>query len=92
MGHKAGDSRSDQHVRADREELMSPLILGSTIRERRRELGLRQAELAELAGVSTRFVGELEHGKQTAQLDKFQAVVNALGLVMELRLRNGQES
>jgi HTH-type transcriptional regulator/antitoxin HipB len=71
---------------------MSPLTLGSTIRERRRELGLRQAELAELAGVSTRFVGELEHGKQTAQLDKFQAVVSALGLVMELTLRNGQES
>jgi HTH-type transcriptional regulator/antitoxin HipB len=71
---------------------MSPLTLGSTIRERRRELGLRQAELAELAGVSTRFVGELEHGKQTAQLDKFHAVVSALGLVMELRLRNGQGS
>ena len=71
---------------------MSSRTLASTIRDRRRELGLRQAELAELAGVSTRFVGELEHGKQTAQLDKFQAVVNALGLVMELTLRTGQDS
>ena len=65
---------------------------GSTLRNRRRDLGLRQEELAELAGVSTRFVGELESGKATARLDKFQDVLNALGLTLEINLRRSSAS
>lgn len=65
---------------------------GPVITERRRALGLRQQDLAELAGVSIRFVGELEHGKQTARLDKLQAVLDVLGLTIELKLRVRQDS
>lgn len=66
--------------------------LTTTLRDRRRALGLRQSELAELAGVSTRFIGELEGGKQTVRLDKLQAVLDVLGLTMELKLRVRQQS
>ena len=52
---------------------------------RRRYLGLRQRDLAELAEVSERFVHALEGGKQTAQLDKVVAVLRVLGLHLELR-------
>jgi HTH-type transcriptional regulator/antitoxin HipB len=66
--------------------------LAATLRDRRRALGLRQSELAELAGVSTRFIGEVENGKQTIRLDKLQALLEVLGLTMELKLRVKQGS
>jgi y4mF family transcriptional regulator len=56
----------------------------SAVRSRRRQLRLRQDELADLAGVSERFVYALEHGKQSVQLDKVVAVLSALGLHLEL--------
>jgi len=54
------------------------------VRSRRRQLRLGQAELAELAGVSERFVYALESGKRSVQLDKVLAVLSALGLHLEL--------
>ena len=48
--------------------------LGALIRARRRERGLSQTELAELSGVSLRFVSEVERGRATA----------GLGLVLRL--------
>lgn len=42
--------------------------LGRQVRAARKAQGLTQAELAELAGVGTRFVSELERGKDTARL------------------------
>lgn len=67
---------------------MTTTSLGDAIRARRTELRLRQAELAELAGVSERFVRELEHGKATARLDKVEAVLDVLGLTLTVRLRS----
>jgi y4mF family transcriptional regulator len=55
------------------------------VRLRRRQLGLGQGELADLAGVSERFVFALERGKPSVQLDKVVAVLSALGLHLELR-------
>jgi len=57
----------------------------TAVRLRRRDLGLRQDELADLAGVSERFVYALENGKRSVQLDKVLAVLRALGLHLELR-------
>ncbi len=68
----------DLHVRAD------SASLGSAVRTRRRELGLRQVELADLADVSERFVHTVEAGKPTVQLDKVLAVLAAIGLHLEL--------
>lgn len=58
--------------------------LASSVRARRRQLKLRQDELADLAGVSERFVYALENGKTSVQLDKVLAVLSALGLHLEL--------
>jgi y4mF family transcriptional regulator len=44
------------------------------------ELGLRQADLAELAGCSQRFVHTVEQGKATLRLDKLLDVLEVLGL------------
>lgn len=59
--------------------------LAGEVRARRKQLELRQEELAELAGVSERFVYALESGKPTVQLNKVLAVLNALGLHLELQ-------
>ncbi|MDT4914981.1 MAG: HTH-type transcriptional regulator / antitoxin HipB [Pseudonocardiales bacterium] len=58
--------------------------LAATVRARRRRLHLDQAELADLAGVSERFVYALENGKRSVQLDKVLAVLSALGLHLEV--------
>jgi len=54
--------------------------LGDAVRSRRKELGLKQAELAELAGCSARFVHTMEAGKATVRLDKVLDVLDVLGL------------
>lgn len=56
----------------------------SAVRTRRKELSLRQDQLADLAGVSERFVYMLENGKRSVQLDKVLAVLDALGLHLEV--------
>jgi y4mF family transcriptional regulator len=63
----------------------------SAVRLRRRALGLRQGELADLAGVSERFVYALESGKQTVQLDKVLSVLSTLGLHLELHRGGAHE-
>lgn len=62
-----------------------PESLVEVVRARRRQLGLRQDELADLADVSERFVYALEHGKTTVQLDKVLAVLAALGLHLDVQ-------
>lgn len=54
---------------------------------RRREVGLRQADLAQLAEVSERFVREVEAGKASVRLDKLRPVLDVLGLELALRPR-----
>jgi len=48
------------------------------------ERGLRQDELAELAGCSVAFVRDLEQGKQTLRLEKVSDVLNVLGLRLQI--------
>lgn len=59
-------------------------VLAAVVAARREELCLRQAELAELAGVGPRFVNDLEAGKDTVRLDKVLAVLGALGLQLQV--------
>jgi y4mF family transcriptional regulator len=57
------------------------------IRSRRRELGLTQTEIAEVANSNLRFVSELERGKPTARLENVMRVLAALGIELEARIR-----
>jgi len=69
------------------DETGAVLALGADVRRRRRSLGLKQEELADLAGTSARFVGALENGKPTVRVDKVIAVLDALGLELRADLR-----
>jgi HTH-type transcriptional regulator / antitoxin HipB len=61
--------------------------IGERVREGRRELGLRQDELAVAAGVSTRAIHQIEHGKPTSRLDILSRVLDVLGLTLAVTER-----
>jgi y4mF family transcriptional regulator len=61
----------------------SPASAGVIIRARRQERGLSQQALADSAGVSRKFLIDLEAGHERAELGKSLAVLAALGLSLE---------
>ncbi|MGL5867378.1 MAG: type II toxin-antitoxin system Y4mF family antitoxin [Dermatophilaceae bacterium] len=65
----------------------STASLGSAIRQRRRDLGLTQAEVADLGAVSVKFVIDLERGKRSVRLDKVADVLDVLGLTLRVEVR-----
>jgi y4mF family transcriptional regulator len=54
--------------------------IGAAVLRSRKSLGLRQDELALAAGVSTRAIHQIEHGKPTSRLDSIVPVLGVLGL------------
>jgi HTH-type transcriptional regulator / antitoxin HipB len=57
---------------------------GEYLRRRRRQMGIRQHELATMADVAVRSVHALETGKGTVRLDILISVVAELGLELKL--------
>jgi y4mF family transcriptional regulator len=53
--------------------------LSQLVKEKRKELGLTQEELANKAGVGLRFIRELENRKPTLQMDKVNQVLMLFG-------------
>jgi y4mF family transcriptional regulator len=49
------------------------------VKEKRKALGMTQADLADRAGLGLRFVRELEQGKETLRLDKVNQVLALFG-------------
>ena len=67
-----------------------PAHLAAAVRARRANLNLTQRDLADLAGVSERFVRFAEQGKPSVQLDSLLAVLDTLGLELSLGPRTGK--
>jgi HTH-type transcriptional regulator / antitoxin HipB len=61
--------------------------LAATVRARRRELGLTQQDVADLGGVSAKFLRDFERGKATVRLDKLLDVLEVLGLELTAEVR-----
>lgn len=61
--------------------------LGEMVRTVRKQQGLDQLLLADLAGVSDRFIRDLEHGKPTVRLREVLQVLDALGLTLQVQQR-----
>ncbi|MBT2597790.1 type II toxin-antitoxin system Y4mF family antitoxin [Arthrobacter sp. ISL-72] len=61
--------------------------LAAEVRGRRAALRLTQHDLAQLAGVSERFVRFVEQGKRSVQLDSLLALLETLGLELQLTTR-----
>jgi HTH-type transcriptional regulator / antitoxin HipB len=65
-------------------DLASSEPWGEYLRRRRRQMGIRQDELATMAKVATRSVHALETGKETARIDILISVAAELGLKLAL--------
>lgn len=64
--------------------------LGNVIRARRKALGITQAELADLSGISVRTIVEIESGGNSISLKRLLPVLATLGLRLSIAVaRNG---
>ena len=54
--------------------------LGKLIRDKRKEKGLTQSELAMYCNTGIRFISDLENGKPTMQVEKVLVVLSMLAL------------
>ena len=64
--------------------IRSPLDLGLIIRQRRRDLGLNQTELASRVGVGRQWIVAIEHGKARAELGLVLRTLAALNLTLDV--------
>ena len=60
--------------------ILSAKDLGELIKKRRRQLRLKQPELALVSGTGIRFISDLENGKETCRLGLSLRVLSTLGL------------
>lgn len=62
--------------------------VGLAIRKARKKLGLTQAELAGLCALGTRFVSEVERGKESAEVAKVLLLLHSVGIDVLLQPRD----
>jgi y4mF family transcriptional regulator len=59
--------------------IRTPQQLGTALRGIRKQLGLKQSQVALVAGVGVRFIVDLEAGKPTLRLENILRVIDVLG-------------
>ena len=72
---------------------MNPILkkIGRAIRDRREALGLTRQRLAQVSGVSIRFLNDVELGLANPSVLKLQALAEALGTSVEAFLAESAE-
>ena len=68
----------------------NPSELGRLASQTRSELGLRQSDVHAHTRLATRFIGEVEHGKETAQIGKVMDMLESLGLELVIRSKSDE--
>ena len=61
--------------------------LGALLRQRRKELGYTQQDIADMTGWSPRLIGELERGRATVGIGRVIDYANGLGVDIDLKVR-----
>lgn len=89
---RAGQGRGPEAVTDDAGDGASPILahLAGRLRQRRQELALTLRELAELAGVSERFLVLLESGRANVSVVRLQDIGRALGTSAAALLSAGE--
>ncbi|CAB1261381.1 helix-turn-helix transcriptional regulator [Vibrio cholerae] len=57
------------------------VAFGERVRQLRKEKGLSQEALADLAGIDRSYMGHIERGDQNITLTKIHQIANALGVL-----------
>jgi y4mF family transcriptional regulator len=66
---------------------MLVITIGESVRNRRKELGITQPHLAELAKVSTNTLYKLERGLGNPSLDVLNKLAEVLGMELKLEVK-----
>ena len=61
--------------------------IGTIVRDKRRELGFTQSQLADVSGNGTRFISDLENGKPTMRIGQILDILHVLGLDVSISAR-----
>jgi len=61
--------------------------IGAIIKKKRRELGIKQSQLADVSGNGTRFVSDLENGKSTMRIGQILDILHVLGFDISISAR-----
>lgn len=61
--------------------------VGLTIKQRRKELGLEQVDLCEMADIGSTTLSKLEQGKGNITLESLEKILEVLGLNLTLEVR-----
>ncbi len=63
--------------------------LARLVRDRRRELGLTQEELANLTGLHRTVIGIFEKGERPVRFESILTILHTLGMDLEVHARGG---
>jgi y4mF family transcriptional regulator len=66
---------------------MTQQEIGSTIKERRKKLGVNQQTLADLAGVAVNTLVAIERGEGNPQLSTLLTILDTLGLQADINIK-----
>ena len=66
---------------------MTQQEIGSTIKERRKKLGVNQQTLADLAGVAVNTLVAIERGEVNPQLSTLLTILDTLGLQVDINIK-----
>lgn len=64
----------------DDNKIQSIAELGKIVRQRRKQMGISQADLSGMTGLGNRFIVDLEKGKPTIQFEKVLLILSLLGI------------
>ncbi len=62
--------------------------LGNIIQARRRKIALKQEDLAEMAGISSKTIYLLEQGKGNASFNTLEKIFEVLGLQIAVQVKS----
>ena len=65
--------------------------IGLYVKQKRKQAGLTQVELAKKAGVGLRFLRELERGKESLRCDTVNQVLALFGAKLSVEDKNGAD-
>lgn len=70
---------------------MNKSEMGSFIALRRQDLGLRQEDVAEMAGITAKTLYTIERGKGNPSLDSLEKLMEVLGLTIKLAVKMSED-
>jgi len=71
--------------------LMNLLEIGKIVQDRRVALEIKQEDLAELSGITTKTIYMLEHGKGNPSFNTITQILAVLGVDISVQLKNKVE-